>query len=127
MDIKEGLQPLKMLIKTKGSVALWTNSKSRSSYLINFYQNALLVFDFWMEDKGWIPLTTNAIESAFSRIVNRVKRIGRRWSGQGFINWLMIALRKLYKPDLWVKLWVEYLRIHNQLELSKVKMSYAWI
>jgi hypothetical protein len=97
------------------------------AYLSNFYHNALLVFDFWLEGKDWIPLTTNAIEGAFSRIVNRVKRIGRRWSEKGLMNWLMIALRKIYKPELWDELWKEYLKIHKQLRLSKVKVTYAWI
>jgi hypothetical protein len=97
------------------------------AYMMNFYQNALVAFDFWLEGKGWIPLTTNAIESAFSRIVNRVKRIGRRWSERGLMNWLMIALRKIYKPELWDELWEEYLKIHKQLKLSEVKVTYAWI
>jgi hypothetical protein len=73
------------------------------TYIENFASNALLVFDYWLEGKGWIPMTTNAIESAFSRIVNRVKHVGRRWSDEGLINWLMIAFRKIYKPELWDK------------------------
>ena len=97
------------------------------TYLINFSQNVLLVFDCWLEGKGWIPLTTNAIESAFSRIVNRVKRIGRRWSEQGLINWLLIALRKIYQPRLWEKLWEQYLNAHQQLTLTEMKVAYAWI
>jgi hypothetical protein len=71
-----------------------------------------LIFDYWLEGKGWIPMTTNAIESAFSRIVNRVKHVGRRWSDEGLINWLMIAFRKIYKPALWDELWTKYLKIH---------------
>ena len=97
------------------------------TYLINFSQNVLLVFDCWLEGKGWIPLTTNAIESAFSRIVNRVKRIGRRWSEEGLVNWLLIALRKIYQPMLWEKLWEQYLNAHQQLSLTKTKVAYAWI
>lgn len=97
------------------------------TYLENFSKNALLVFDYWLEGKGWISLTTNAIESAFSRIVNRVKRIGKRWSEEGLINWLMIALRKIYKPVLWDELWEQYLKIHRQLVLSRLKVFYAWI
>jgi hypothetical protein len=97
------------------------------TYLINFSQNVLLVFDCWLEGKGWIPLTTNTIESAFSRIVNRGKRIGRRWSEEGLINWLLIALRKIYQPMLWEKLWEQYLNAHQQLSLTKMKVAYAWI
>lgn len=50
------------------------------TFIDNFLKNALLIFEYWLEGKGWIPLKTNAIESAFSRIVNRVKRVGRQWS-----------------------------------------------
>ena len=97
------------------------------AYMENFYRNALLVFDFWLEGKGWIPLTTNAIESAFSRLVNRIKRIGRRWSEQGLTNWLAIAMRKIFVPALWEKLWRDYLRINKQLTLSRLKVEYVWI
>jgi hypothetical protein len=97
------------------------------TYIENFSRNVLLVFDYWLEGKGWIPLTTNVIESAFSRIVNRVKHIGRRWSDEGLINWLMIAFRKIYKPALWTELWEKYLKIHKQLRFSRLRDSYAWI
>jgi len=100
--------------------------KSRT-YIENFARNALLVFDYWLEGKGWIPMTTNAIESAFSRIVNRVKHVGRRWSDEGLINWMMIAFRKIYKPELWDELWTKYLEIHKQLRFSRLRVSYAWI
>ena len=97
------------------------------TYMENFYQNALLVFDFWLEGKGWIPLTTNALESAFSRMVNRIKRIGRRWSEKGLMNWLAIAMRKIFVPSLWDELWKDYLRINKHLMLSKLKVEYVWI
>jgi len=119
-EIKEGFEKLiKALDPEK-------YPKART-YIENFSKNALLVFEYWLEGKGWIPLTTNAIESAFSRIVNRVKRIGRRWSDEGLINWLMIAFRKIYKPALWDELWKKYLKIHKQLRFSKLRVCYAWI
>ena len=71
-------------------------------------------------------MTTNAIESTFSRIVNRVKHVGRRWSDEGLLNWLMIAFRKIYKPALWDELWRKYLEIHKQLRFSRLRVSYAW-
>ena len=94
------------------------------TYIENFASNALLVFDYWLEGKGWIPLTTNAIESAFIRIVNRVKHVGRRWSDEGLLNWLMIAFRKIYKPALWGELWRKYLEIHKPLRFFKLRVSY---
>ncbi|MCK4430062.1 MAG: UPF0236 family protein [Candidatus Aminicenantes bacterium] len=119
-EIKKGFEKLiKVLSPEK-------YPKARA-YMENFYHNALLVFDFWLEGKGWIPLTTNAIESAFSRLVNRIKRIGRRWSEQGLTNWLAIAMRKIFVPSLWDKLWTDYLRINKQLTLSRLKVEYVWI
>jgi len=97
------------------------------TYIQNFSKNVFLVFEYWLEGKGWIPLTTNAIESAFSRIANRVKHVGKRWSDEGLINWLMIAFRKIYKPALWDELWKKYLQIHKPLRFSKLRVSYAWI
>jgi transposase-like protein len=97
------------------------------TYMENFSKRVLVVFDYWLEGKGWIPLTTNAIESALSRIVNRVKRTGRRWSEEGLMNWLMLALRKIYQPQLWDKLWEQYLEGHKCLTLCKIRTTYAWI
>ena len=100
--------------------------KSRT-YIENFYRHSLLFFDYWLEGKGWIPMTTNIVESAFSRIVNRVKRVGRRWSEEGLINWLKIAFRKIFHPALWRKLWREYLRLNKSLTLTMLKVDYQWI
>ena len=97
------------------------------TYIENFSKNVLVVFDYWLEGKGWIPLTTNAIESAFSRIVNRIKRVGRRWSEDGLMNWLMLAFRKIYQPQLWDKLWEQYIEIHKRLKLVIIKVTYDWI
>lgn len=97
------------------------------AYIENLSKNVLVVFDYWLEGKGWIPLTTNAIESALSRIVNRIKRTGRRWSEEGLFNWLLIALRKIYRPQLWDKMWEQYLAAHKCLKLIRIKVNYAWI
>lgn len=82
-------------------------------YIENFSKNIYTVFEYWLEGKGWIPLTTNAIESIFSRIVNR--------------NWLMLAFRKIYQPKLWDNLWEQYIGIHNRLMLNTIEATYAWI
>lgn len=97
------------------------------TYLENFFQHSLLFFDYWLQGKGWIPFTTNAVESAFSRIVNRVKRVGRRWSEEGLLNWLKIAFRKIFHPALWQKLWKQYLGLNRSLTLTMLKVNYQWI
>ena len=100
--------------------------KSRT-YIENFYRHSLLFFDYWLEGKGWIPLTTNIVESAFSRIVNRVKRVGRRWSEEGPLNWLKIAFRKIFHPQLWKNPWRRFLRLNKSLTLTMLKVDYQWI
>ena len=97
------------------------------TYLDNLYQHTMTFFDYFLEKKKWIPLTTNAIESAFSRVTNRVKRIGKRWSDQGLLNWLMLALHKIFKPKLWSKLWSQFLKVNQKMELTSLKISYAWL
>jgi hypothetical protein len=84
-------------------------------------------FDYFLEKKKWIPLTTNAIESAFSRVTNRIKCIGKRWSDQGLLNWLMLALRKIFKPKLWPKFWSQYLKVNQKMQLSTLTVSYEWL
>jgi len=103
------------------------NYPKARTYIENFSKNVLTVFDYWLEGKGWIPLTTNAIESVFSRIVNRIKRVGCRWSEEGLMNWLKLAFRKIYRPQLWNELWEQYIEIHKRLKLVNIKVTYAWI
>jgi hypothetical protein len=88
------------------------------TYLLNFSQQALVFFDYWLDHQQWIPLTMNIVESAFSRVVNRIKRIGRRWSEAGLLNWLTIATRKIFDPAMWTSLWQQYRRLHRSLTLT---------
>jgi ABC-type iron transport system FetAB permease component len=52
----------------------------------------------WLQNGEVIPLTTNAIGNAFSRVNNRIKRVGRRWSETGLLNWLKVTFYKIFKP-----------------------------
>ena len=71
------------------------------AYLKNLYQHTTTFLDYWLKTRQWLPLNTNAIESSFSRVTNRIKKIGKRWSDRGLLRWLMLALRKIFKPELW--------------------------
>jgi transposase-like protein len=97
------------------------------TYLENFAGQAMVFFDYWLDHQRWLPITTNALESAFSRVANRIKRIGRRWSENGLLNWLMIAFRKIFQPKLWAALWDQYLRHHRRLQLVSLRIKYRWI
>jgi hypothetical protein len=41
--------------------------------------------------------------------------------------WLMLALRKIFKPKLWSKLWSQFLKVNQKMELTRLKVSYAWL
>jgi len=97
------------------------------TYLENFSHQALVFFDYWLDHQLWIPLTTNIAESGFSRVANRIKRVGRRWSERGLINWLRIAFRKIFQPDQWTSLWRQYLGLHRRLHLVSLHLHYRWI
>lgn len=96
------------------------------TYVRNFAAQALVFFDYWLDHRRWLPLTTNTIESAFSRAVNRIKRIGRRWSEDGLLNWLMLAFRKIFQPKLWESLWAQYLGRHHRLRLVSLCVEHEW-
>jgi len=97
------------------------------TYLSNLYQHTMTFLDYWLQTKQWLPLNINALESAFSRITNRIKKIGKRWSDRGLLRWLMLALRKIFKPELWTQLWNQYLKINLKIELTMLKAEYTWL
>ena len=97
------------------------------AYLTNLYHHTMTFLDYWLHTKQWLPLNTNAIETAFSRITNRIKNMGRRWSDRGLLRWLMIALKKIFQPELWTHLWNQYLNINRKIELTSYTVKYAWI
>ncbi len=97
------------------------------AYLTNLHQHTMTFLDYWLKTKQWLPLNTNAIESAFSRVTNRIKKIGKRWSDRGLLRWLMLALKKIFKPELWTQLWDQYLKINRKMELVMLKAEYTWL
>lgn len=96
-------------------------------YIENLSQSVTTFLDWWLEKQEVIPLNTNAIESAFSRVVNRIKKVGKRWSEKGLLNWLKIALHKVFKPESWSQVWSNVLSLEPKVILSDLKSSYRWI
>lgn len=74
-------------------------------YIQNIIQPVTTFLSFWLNRGEIIPLNTNAIESAFSQVCNRIKRVGRRWSEKGLLHWPKITFYKIFKPDLWTQVW----------------------
>lgn len=86
------------------------------TYIENLMEPVTTFLKHWLENGEVIPLTTNAIENAFSQVNNRIKRVGKRWSEAGLLNWLKVTFYKIFKPELWTKLW------NSERDLPKIKL-----
>ena len=96
-------------------------------YIKNLSKEVTIFFDFWFENGVWIPLTTNAIESAFSQVRNRIWAVGKRWSESGLVNWLKVVVHKVFYPGSWDRLWAEYLDIDSTLKIDLLEVRYQWV
>ena len=105
--------------------ALEPYPKARA-YIENLAKPVSTFFNWWLQKGEALPLTTNAIESHFSRICNRVKRIGRRWSDRGLLNWLTVSFYKIFKPERWSLQWENAPRPVNNIRLLSVETTYQW-
>lgn len=97
------------------------------TYIENLSKNVTTFFDMWFANKAWIPLNTNAVESAFSQVKNRIWAIGKRWSEPGLMNWLKVVVKKIFFPHSWNKLWDEYLNIDSNFNINLVEVRYQWV
>jgi len=97
------------------------------TYIENLSRSATTFFDVWFANKAWIPLNTNAIESAFSQVKNRIWAVGKRWSEPGLMNWLKVVVNKIFFPLNWNSLWTEYLHLDSNLQIHLTEIKYQWI
>ena len=97
------------------------------TYIENLSRSAATFFDVWFANKAWIPLNTNAVESAFSQVKNRIWAVGKRWSEPGLMNWLKVVVNKIFFPLNWNQLWAEYLHIDPNLQIHLMEIKYQWI
>lgn len=96
------------------------------TYIENLSANVATFFSWWLEKKAWIPLTTNAIESAFSQVKNRIWSIGKRWSDKGLLNWLQVAVNKMFRPQMWDELWSGYMSLNPEFQLTNIQVTWRW-
>lgn len=96
------------------------------AYIENLVKPVTTFLRWWLQKGEAVPLTTNAIESHFSRVCNRIKRIGRRWSDRGLLNWLTICFYKIFKPELWRLRWENIPRKLVKIRLLSVEAIYQW-
>jgi hypothetical protein len=95
------------------------------TYVENLMAPVTTFLKHWLESGEVIPLTTNAIENAFSRVNNRIKRVGRRWSENGLLNWLKVTFYKIFKPELWPTLWNSE-GDFPKIKLTSLQVSWRW-
>jgi len=96
------------------------------TYIENLSRSAATFFDVWFANKVWIPLNTNAVESAFSQVKNRIWAVGKRWSEPGLMNWLKVVVNKIFFPLNWNPLWAKYLHIDSNLQIHLMEIKYQW-
>ncbi len=96
------------------------------AYIQNLMEPVTTFLSWWLEKGEVIPLNTNAIESAFSQVCNRIKRVGRRWSERGLLDWLQVVFYKIFKPQLWNLQWRGNLKRLPKIKLISIQISYCW-
>ena len=96
------------------------------TYIENLIQPVSTFLSWWLNKGTTIPLNTNAIESAFSQVNNRIKHIGRRWSDKGLLNWLKIVFYKIFKPELWSLQWIDNSKQLIKIKLLNIDVTYHW-
>jgi hypothetical protein len=96
------------------------------TYIKNLIDPVTTFLGWWLNKGEFIPLTTNAIETAFSQVCNRIKKVGRRWSEQGLLNWLKITFYKIFKPETWNLVWLENNQPIPLIKLISIQTSYSW-
>ncbi|MCL0035214.1 transposase [Thermodesulfovibrionales bacterium] len=97
------------------------------AYIQNLSQSVTTFFEFWFANKLWIPLNTNAVESCFSQVKNRIWAVGKRWGEPGLTNWLKVVVNKVFFPLNWNQLWAEYLHIDSNLQINLTEVKYQWL
>ena len=96
------------------------------AYIKNLIDPVTTFLGWWLNKGELIPLTTNAIETAFSQVCNRIKKVGRRWSERGLLNWLKITFYKIFKPETWGLVWLENNQPIPLIKLISIQTSYSW-
>jgi hypothetical protein len=64
--------------------------------------------------------------SAFRQVCNRIKRLGRRWSDKGLLNWLKITFYKIFTPELWNLQWTENKKRFPKIRLIAIETAFYW-
>ena len=99
--------------------------QARSS-IQNLMEPVTTFLRWWRQTGEAIPLTTSAIESAFSQVSNRIKRVGKRWAEQGLLNWLNVTFSTIFTPGRWAHILGQNLQEVPRIRLISIRASSAW-
>jgi len=92
-------------------------------YISNLAKPFVSFIDHLLEAGKIIHTTSNIIEGKISLFKNRIKAIGKRWSEEGLLRWLAIAVRKLLPEFDWNSLWDSITGNPLPLEIKLVLVS----
>ena len=96
------------------------------AYIENLMKPITIFLSWWLKKRKILPLTTNALESAFSQVKNRIKRVGRHWSEQGLLNWLKLTFYKVFQSNLWNQIWNHRKKRLPKIRLVSIQVSFIW-
>ncbi len=68
------------------------------AYLTGLVEDSLAYLRYLLQTGKKLLLSSNRLESIWSRVVLRIKRIGRRWSPQGALRMLAATLVYVLHP-----------------------------
>jgi hypothetical protein len=73
-----------------------------------------------------MTMTNAQLEKVRPQDRPRVKRIGRRWSDRGPLNWLTVSFYKIFKSELWSLQWKNAPHKLAKIRLLSVPTTYQW-
>jgi hypothetical protein len=98
------------------------------AYLTGLIQDSLSYLRYLLETGEKILLSSNELESIWSRVGLRIKKIGRRWSRMGALRILAASLLYVLHPDRYRQLEAQ-IRGENlpQVSLIITSLDAQWI
>jgi len=94
------------------------------SYIENLSKDIATFFSWWMENRTWIPINANAIETDVRGVKNRIWSVGKCWSEKGLLNWLHVTMNKIFFSGMWKELWAQYMSLNPEFQLTDIQVSW---
>lgn len=104
-EMKKGMQRSKQELDKLQAFLRQKGYAKTAGYLANLSEPLMTFMRTWLEQGQKIPTTNNLCENRFSLIKNRIRNIGKRWSDEGLLRWVDIAIQKLFPEHNWKDFW----------------------